>query len=47
MKNNVEVSLIMGINSLNNIKFIGVGVKGIDIVNKLSHDNKKYINPFF
>ncbi len=33
----------MGINSLNNIKFIGVGVKGIDIVNKLSHDNKKYI----
>ncbi|WP_122638807.1 hypothetical protein [Romboutsia sp. Marseille-P6047] len=33
----------MGINSLNDIKFIGVGVKGIDIVNKLSHDNKKYI----
>ena len=34
----------MEINSLNNIKFIGIGIKGIDIVNKLANNNKKYIN---
>ena len=33
----------MDINNLNNIKFIGIGVKGIDIVNKLANNNKEYI----
>ena len=33
----------MDINNLDNIKFIGIGVKGIDIVNKLANNNKEYI----
>ena len=33
----------MDINNLDNIKFIGIGIKGIDIVNKLANNNKEYI----